>query len=156
MEQEVSRHKIGTSLRGFGALQRWAVGDSERIARSPQEELEEVKRETVKVHRKSIIEYLQNRLNEVSRVQLAMMETRKERQVEKSKSILYKSKGSAAAIGPQGGVDYTGSYGEPSGGMDEESTREIERKLNPEQLQLFEDENQSLLKYYHDRLDQIR
>lgn len=153
-ELEISRRKPGAGLRGFGALQRWAAGDSEQAVRSPEEELEDVKRETVKVHRKSIIEYLQNRLDEVSRVQLAMMETRKERQMEKSKSVLYKTKGSASGFGIQEG--YSGGLGDAVGGMDEEARKEIERQLSPEQLQLFEEENQSMVKHYHDQLDQIR
>ena len=155
-ELEVSRHRPGAGLRGFGALQRWAAGDSEQAVRSPEEEQEDAKRETVKVYRKSIIEYLQNRLNEVSRVQLAMMETRKERQMEKSKSVLYKTKGSTSGFGIQGSMDYSGGYGDAAGGMDDEAKKEIERQLSPEQLQLFEEENQSMLKHYHDQLDQIR
>ena len=43
------------------------------------------------------------------------------------------------------------------GGVDDqESRKEIEQSLTPEQLQLFAKENQDMLKQYEDTLDQVR
>ena len=39
---------------------------------------------------------------------------------------------------------------------EDESRRDIEQQLSPEQLQLFARENQDMLKQYEDTLDQVR
>jgi len=84
------------------------------------------------------------------------------REVEKSKSVLYKTRatmpsndyGSMSGGGSAGGVskDYRGTT---SNGQDESSAT-IEQQLDPEQLQLFAQENQDMLKQYEDQLDKVR
>ena len=94
------------------------------------------------------------------------MNVRLTREVEKSKSILYKSRVS-------GGIPY--AQDEDMNGMasasptspknrkrqsttlpDEPSSASYKTELSPEQLQLFEEENADLLKHYEDQLDQVR
>ena len=83
---------------GLGALGRWAAGGAV-TAKSPEEEREEGERKTIAAVRESIILYLQQKLEEAGRVQSEMMEVRLNRELEKSKSSLEKSR-----IG--GGIPY--------------------------------------------------
>lgn len=145
--------------RGLGALGRWAAGGA-ITAKSPEEELEEAKANTVKAHRESIIWYLQRALEECGRFQSSMMEIRLTREVEKSKSVLYKARGTMPATD-----DFSGMNGAYSAGTDhrgktthieEADPVTVEQQLDPEQLQLFAQENQDLLKHYEDHLDQVR
>ncbi|KAF2731666.1 hypothetical protein EJ04DRAFT_442587 [Polyplosphaeria fusca] len=143
--------------RGLGSLGRWAAGGG-ITAKSPEEEAEEAKANTIKVHRESIIWYLQRKLEGCGRAQSSMMEIRLNREVEKSKSILYKARETLPSAsnyaGANGGAskDYRGKTAHVS---DEES-QAIEQQLSPEQLQLFAQENQDMLKHYEDTLDQVR
>ncbi|KAF2437895.1 hypothetical protein P171DRAFT_437508 [Karstenula rhodostoma CBS 690.94] len=145
--------------RGLGALGRWAAGGA-ITAKSLEEETEEAKSNTVKAHRESIIWYLQRALEECGRFQSSMMEIRITREIEKSKSVLYKARGTMPAMD-----DYPGSNGNHSAStgyhgkstqLPEESSTSVEQQLDPEQLQLFAQENQDMLKYYEDSLDQVR
>ena len=99
------------------------------------------------------------------------MERRLEREVERGRSVLYKVSGGVGAGGDLDGIGMSGGAGEGpngpagdgksayrgGGGLNEdESRREIEQSLSPEQLQLFARENQDMLKQYEDTLDQVR
>lgn len=145
--------------KGLGALGRWAAGGA-ITAKSPEEELAEAKAHTIKVHRESIIWYLQRQLEECSRFQSSMMEIRLTREVEKSKSILYKTRSTmpvqdehtAMNGGAHSGIDYR----EKTTYNQEMDNMEVENQLSPEQLQLFAQENQDMLKHYEDTLDQVR
>lgn len=144
---------------GLGALGRWAAGGA-ITAKSPEEEIEEAKANTIKAHRESIIWSLQKQLEECGQFQSNMMEIRLTREVEKSKSVLHKTRITAPVMadydpakGGQGAeADYRGTA---SYSADEGSTV-IENQLDPEQLQLFAQENQDMLKQYEDQLDKIR
>ncbi len=155
---------------GLGALGRWASGVSAAL-QSPEEELAEAKASGINKHRESVLWYLRRHLEECGEFQRSMMEIRLTREVEKSKSILYKTSGSrdmstATELAEQG-VHGMGSndnrssarrnYTESTGALlDETERRQIEQQLSPEQLQLFAQENQELLKHYEDSLDQVR
>lgn len=140
---------------------RWAAGGA-ITAKSPEEELEEAKANTIKAHRESIIWSLQNALEQCGQFQSSMMEIRLMREVEKSKSVLYKTRatmpsndygsmnGGSSANGASKDVQGTTSHGQ------DESNAAIEQQLDPEQLQLFAQENQDMLKQYEDQLDKVR
>lgn len=135
-------------------------------AKSPDEEREEAERKGIAAHRESVLVYLQQKLEETGRVQSEMMEVRLGREVEKSKSVLYKSRAS-------GGIPYaaeddmapvptspkqkrrstgTGfSNGVPEGSY----TAEEPPELTQEQQQMFAEENSEMLKHYNKQLDQI-
>lgn len=144
---------------GFGALGRWAAGGA-MTAKSPEEELEEAKANTVKVHRESIIWYLQRQLEECGRFQSSMMEIRLTREVEKSKSILYKARGTMPVSedysGVNGGRGTGNEYRGKTTVQQDEEFQAMENQLPPEQLQLLAQENQDMLKHYEDTLDQVR
>lgn len=144
---------------GLGMVGRWAAGGA-ITAKSPEELLEEAKANTVKVHRESIIWYLQRQLEECGRFQSSMMEVRLAREVEKSKSILYNARitmpGAGEYIGANGGLDAANGYRGKSTAQQDEESKAVEQQLDPEQLQLFAQENQDMLKHYEDTLDQVR
>jgi hypothetical protein len=144
---------------GLGMIGRWAAGGA-LTAKSPEEQMEEAKANSVKVHRESIIWYLQRQLEECGRFQSSMMEIRLAREVEKSKSILYKARGTRPVSedysGVNGGIDATKGYRGKTTFQQDTDSKAAEQQLDPEQLQLFAQENQDMLKHYEDTLDQVR
>ncbi|KAK4999075.1 hypothetical protein LTR66_001822 [Elasticomyces elasticus] len=162
-EDHVSRRRRAKA--GFGALGRWAGGGSPGVdgEKSPKEHLEADRRSMLKMHREGVIWYLQRGLEEAGALQGGMMEVRLQRELEKSKSILYKSRNAA---GRRSAADDVYSTGAASGvstnaqrlgrKSQEETDQSIEDELSQEQLQLFAEENHDMLKHHEDRLDQVR
>lgn len=155
-----------TGLRALGA---WAAGRT-NSSKTAVEELDDARMSAVNVHRGSILWYLRRQLEAVSGLQMNMMEARLVREMEKSKSVLYKSQGLAAAASDAstlGSVDRRGGNGSTSGGptsmrasslaqLEDLEPSQIEQRLTSEQLQLLAEENQDILKHYQETLDQVR
>ena len=129
--------------------------------------MEESRRMMFDMHRDSVIWYLGRKLEEAGEVQRGMMERRLEREVERGRSVLYKVSGEMGhseerglnghvGEGSAGGVDGSKRRGMGLAVEEDESKKEIEQQLSPEQLQLFAKENQDMLKHYEDTLDQVR
>lgn len=105
-------------------------------------------------------------------VQRGMVEKRIVRVREKEKSVLYKAAGKAAAAKTGSGTSAHGSglserqiYNEKSPvslptpdavHMSEADTARIEAQLSPEQLQLFAEENDTMLRHYEDTLSKVQ
>jgi len=154
---------------GFGLLGRWAAGGVGQ-SKTPEEEIEAARANAVKMHRESVVWYLRGKLEECGEVQRSMMETRLYREIEKSKSVLYKTRASRGMLVVPAGIDgdpsetdragdtrsLPGYVGGKAAHMDEIERKEIEQHLSPDQLQLFAKENQDMLKHYEDTLDQVR
>lgn len=152
---------------GLGALGRWAAGGAV-TAKSPDEEQQEEGRKTVATHRENVIFFLQQRLEEAGRVQSEMMEVRLGREVEKSKSVLYKSRMGGGI--PYAYDDDTPDLSTPTspgkrkrqsarftdGYPDDEQPSRQGHELSQEQLQEYAEENAGLIKHYEDQLDQIK
>jgi syntaxin 18 len=148
---------------GMGALGRWAAGGAV-TAKSPQEEAEEAKRNTLAAFRAAVIMFLEQRLGEAGKVQAEMMEVRIGREVERSKSALYKSRVGAASIpyahdegGPAAGGTST-SNSTTKATFQQDDTAESNpdtAALTRDQLQMFESENADLLQYYEGQMEQI-
>lgn len=139
---------------GFGGLARWAAGGAV-TAKSIEEELAEAKDRTLSIHRESVIWYLQMKLDEASKIQTGMMVIRLQREEEKSKSVLFKSRGQDipySKFDPSTLPD--GSSG--GGGRDTAGQDAWEEQLSQEQLQMFQEENQEMMKHYQDQLGQVR
>ncbi|KAF1344245.1 hypothetical protein BDV97DRAFT_364154 [Delphinella strobiligena] len=131
----------------LGALGRWAAGNP--ITVKSDEELEdEANHKMVAAHREAVICFLQTRLQEAGNVQANMMETRIQREVEKSKSVLYKAKAAS--------VPYDTGDHMPDASATKDVGGEAEQQLSKEQMQLFAQENQDMLKHYEDTLSQVR
>ena len=177
-ERQIAFKKYGRGTGIGGALGRWAAGGmagENHIAKSQEQVRDEQRRSAFDTHRKSVLWYLRQRLDRALETQRKMMEQRVEREIEKSKSVLWKVKKSAATSGQQAGeVDDYQHRGAANGslragsGFDPttEGSRisdlkngeaaDIEARLSPEQLALFVEENNDMLKRYEDTLDQIR
>ncbi|KAF2125147.1 hypothetical protein P153DRAFT_370465 [Dothidotthia symphoricarpi CBS 119687] len=147
---------------GLGALGRWAAGGA-ITAKSVEEELEEAKANTLKAHRESVLWSLENQLVDCGRFQSSMMEIRLMREVEKSKSVLHKTRVSMPSTSNFGGTSATtnagtgpAAYRGSTSHVQEETSEAVEKQLDPEQLQLFAQENQDMLKQYEDQLDKVR
>lgn len=143
---------------GMGALGRWAAGGAV-TAKSPEEEQEEAKRNTVAAFRAAVIMFLEQRLGEAGKVQAEMMEVRIGREVERSKSALYKSRGGVS-------IPYAHDEDEASGPPSRKQQNGVPTHDGPEsnpdtaeltqdQLQMFESENADLLQYYEGQMEQI-
>jgi len=142
---------------GLGALGSWAAGGV-RQSKSHEQELDEAKAKAVNMHRENVLWYLRRKLQECGGLQASMMEKRILREMEKSRSVLAKSK--TVAMPELGGFD--NAPGPPSK-YEASTTAHLETQelypdedLTPEQVQLFEKENQDMLKHYESTLDQVR
>jgi syntaxin 18 len=102
-----------------------------------------------------VIWYLQRKLQEAMGIQSEMMEVRISREVEKSKSVLYKTKG-LVSLPEREALD----AGRVAMGEEKRRGNEPDESagytLTDEQMQLFAQENQDMLKHYEDSLDQVR
>ncbi|KAJ5754484.1 hypothetical protein N7533_004027, partial [Penicillium manginii] len=178
---ELQHKKYGHSAAG-ALLLRWAAGNADERGGKSAEQVEAEEREkTLSSVRESVLWYLRRALEGVASVQRGMVEKRIERVLEKEKSVLYKaSKGggreqsqSQSQPQQQGGVgrdnynqDYNYNYSSGSGFgsgpapdaavLSEADSREIEGQLSAEQLQLFAEENDSMLKHYEDTLGKVQ
>jgi syntaxin 18 len=105
------------------------------------------------VYRQEVIQYLRRQLEQAGGIQRGMVEIRLDREREKEASLLYMSKGAT----PASPSSYHGAEGVRTEQLqgDSEGGPDLEQ-LSPEQLQLFEKENSSMLKHYTDQLDQVK
>jgi syntaxin 18 len=141
----------------LGALSTWAAGGASQ-GKSYDQEQDEAKAGAIKMHRESVLWYLRQKLQECGSFQASMMETRIMREMEKNKSVLYKARGKP--MPELGGFD-DAPVPPPKHGNNktlhlEEKTQNPEEELSPEQLQMFEKENQDMMKHYEATLDQVR
>ncbi|RAL03452.1 putative SNARE protein (Ufe1) [Aspergillus ibericus CBS 121593] len=155
-----------------GLLAKWAGGaaltydddDDGEGGRSEEEVREREKERNMKCVRESVLWYLGRKLREVVDVQRDLVERRVERVREKERSVLYNLHASGAAsvkgmgVGmgwEMGGVDGMDGIG-TAAKMDEEEVRAIESQLTPQQLQLFEEENESMVRYFEDVVGKVQ
>lgn len=153
---------------GLGALGRWAAGGAV-TEKSPEEQEEDAKRSTLAAFRGAVMLYLEERAGEAGRTQAEMMEVRLGREIEKSKSVLYKSRaggkipyahdengmtnGVTSPSSPKSKTRMASNLPPSSSSMDDNPDTAA---LTQEQQQLFASENADLLKHYEDQMDQIR
>jgi hypothetical protein len=87
-----------------------------------------------------------------------MMEKRIMREVEKNRSVLAKSRG--GPVPELGGFNDApvppAQYPRSGAAHLESQPYDPEQELTPEQIQMFEKENQDMLKHYESTLDQVR
>lgn len=151
------------SKRGFGVLGRWAAGADSAPARTEAEILEDAKVEGVQLHRDGVLWFLQRRLEAVSEIQRNMVAVRLQRAVERNKSSLHRAGiGSSSTLTEMEisrtiGVD--GQQASASKAVDLEHESEqpsLESLLSPEQIQMFEQEQDSMVKFYNTELQKIK
>lgn len=153
--------------RGLGILGSWAAGSDGR--RSEQAALESAARQ-LGAHRESVVWYLRTRLQEATRTQQHMMETRLNREMEKNRSVLAKARGPVPHAPVHGQELANGGSGKPKsaaivagaeGGAFSVVDNEVRRKaavenLTDDQKQMFEKGNQDMLKHLESTLDKVR
>lgn len=139
--------------KGLGALGSWASGG---IASSKSAEHAAAEGQALQLggYRDGVLWFLRQRLELVCRTQQDMMETRLRRELEKSRSML--PVGDLAEFTPTAHR----SHQQPSGdafpsGTDEYSVPATEG-LTQEQVQMFEEGNQSMMEHYESTLDKVR
>ncbi|KAL4927692.1 putative PB1 domain protein [Aspergillus undulatus] len=126
--------------------------------------------------RESILWFLRRRLEGTIELQRDMVEKRIERAREREKSVLYKNATSfsthtaaPSSTGADGAISAPSTYpdaaletADPGTGMKGSSTLDasevaaIEAQLSPQQLQLFAEENDSMVRYYEDTLGKVQ
>ncbi|OQE32104.1 hypothetical protein PENSTE_c001G05707, partial [Penicillium steckii] len=174
--------KYGHSAAG-ALLLRWASGNEDgHVGGKSEEQVDAEEREkTISSVREGVLWFLRRGLDFVVDVQRGMVEKRIERVREKEKSVLYKAmkgggvpsstsgfgSGSGSSLKDQGGSSRdTRGYNDQNGVgssiqapsaavLSEADSREIEGQLSAEQLQLFAEENDSMLKHYEDTLGKV-
>ncbi|TVY71198.1 Syntaxin ufe1 [Lachnellula suecica] len=139
---------------GLGALGSWAAGGAAQ-SKSYEHGLEESRANAIRGHRESVLWYLRQKLQECGGLQASMMEKRILREVEKNRSVLANSRPTAM---PDFGFDDAPGPSKYKGiaGAHMESQEQPEQELSPEQIQMFEKQNQDMLKHYESTLDQVR
>ncbi|TAQ85012.1 hypothetical protein B7494_g6660 [Chlorociboria aeruginascens] len=141
---------------GLGALGSWATGGT-GSRKSIEQELDEAKANTIAMHRENVLWYLRQKLQECGGAQASMMEKRLMRQVEKNRSLLANSRIEHPELG--GFVDMPmplSSYQSSVSGHLESHPFDPAEELTAEQIQIFEKDNQDMLKHFESTLDQVR
>jgi syntaxin 18 len=141
---------------GLGALGSWAAGGAGQT-KSYEQEQEEAKALAIRTHRESVLWYLRRKLQECGGFQASMMEKRIRREMERNRSVLEKSE-----FGPMHDYGYDSAAG--SGSLGYQTTKMghaeaplfvPEEELTPQQIQMFEKQNQDMLKQYESTLNQV-
>ena len=103
--------------------------------------------------REGILWFLRWGLENVARLQGGMVERRIERVHEKEKSVLYKSKrdGVVEPVSPA-----AADIPQDDSALSRGEIAQIESQLSPEQLQLFGEENDHMLRHYEDTLGKVQ
>ncbi|KAJ5320202.1 hypothetical protein N7508_000485 [Penicillium antarcticum] len=182
-EQTLLHKKYGHSS-ASALLFRWAGGagvtdeSSSQGGKSAEQITAEEKARALKTVREGVLWFLRRGLEGVVGVQRGLVEKRIERVREREKSVLYKvaagrDVGSAGGTAGGRGSEKTGAYGGGGGSgssgafdssftapdastLSEADTARIEAQLSPEQLQLFAEENDSMLRHYEDTLGKVQ
>ena len=141
---------------GLGALGSWAAGGAGQT-KSHEQELDEAKANAIKTHREGVFWYLSQKIQQCSLFQAVMMEKRLRREMEKNKSALAKSRAPMPELGgfDNAPVPPTKSNASTAAYLEAQQL-DPEQELSPEQIQMFEKENQEMLKHYESTLDQVR
>jgi hypothetical protein len=143
---------------------RWATADGvDEAPKSQEQRDDEGSAQTLKAVRGSVIWYLQAGLAQAMERRQEMVEIKAEREREKERSVLWKMNANAparresmngSAAGYQPKTDDRGWKHDPASDSSYDPST-VESQLSPEQLQLFESENSTLLNYYNDTLKQV-
>ncbi|KAJ5673764.1 hypothetical protein N7462_009203 [Penicillium macrosclerotiorum] len=150
-QSSLLRARYGHSAAG-AALFRWAGAD----AKSPDQLAAEERARTQAAVREAVLWYLRHTLDGAAGVQRNMVEKRIERVREREKSVLYKSAAKPAAKIRAQPDAYAGVVPASATALSETEAAAIEAELSPAQLQLFAEENDTMLRHYEDTLGKVQ
>ncbi|QYS93604.1 t-SNARE Ufe1, ER membrane fusion and vesicular traffic [Trichoderma simmonsii] len=139
--------------KGLGALGSWASGG---IASSKSAEHAAAEGQALQLggYRDGVIWFLRQRLELVCRTQQDMMETRLRRELEKSRSML--PVGDLAEFVPTTHRSHQQPSGDAAHSRTDEYSAPVTEGLTQEQVQMFEEGNQSMMEHYESTLDKVR
>lgn len=152
--EETIRKKKYARL-GLGSLGKWAAGGIGQ-SKTLEEQLDEAKSNAISMHRENVLWYLRQKLQECGAFQASMMEKRISREMEKNKSTLAKSRMESASQFAFDAPTSPKAHSSTSKAHLEAQELYPEEELTPEQIQVFEKENQDMLKHYESTLDQVK
>ncbi|KAI1005968.1 hypothetical protein K3495_g2258 [Podosphaera aphanis] len=153
-ELAISNKKMARS--GFGALGAWAAGGFPQF-KSVEQELADAKATTITTHRESVVFYLRQRLEKCASQQASMMEKRISRELEKNRSILGQGYSDHVLDFDSLGKMKTTSKSNLNVAIPQYNEQiDVKNELTPEQIQVFEKENQDMLRHFETTLDQVR
>lgn len=171
-ESQILRKKYG---RPNGVLWRWAAGadgGNKNEGKSEEQITAEESASTIRAVRESVLWFLRRSLENVAEVQREMVEKRIERAREKEKSVLYKSVAAATKQSPvqqqkagksewdwvedEKTTQQQQKAYESATTLSAEEAASIESQLSAEQLQLFAEENDMMLRHYEDTLSKVQ
>jgi hypothetical protein len=168
-EAQLLRKKYGRP--GGGALWRWAgggggeTGREEEEGKTKEQLAAENSARTIRSMRESVLWFLRRRLEAAAEVQRGMVEKRIERVREREKSVLYKvqqqqqeKKQYALQESGQSSLDAQNQSPiyDTAADLSAADAAAIETQLSPAQLQLFAEENDSMLRQYEDALSKVQ
>ncbi|KAJ2905459.1 snare-complex protein syntaxin-18 N-terminus-domain-containing protein [Zalerion maritima] len=143
----------------LGALGAWAAGGGTRAMSEEHRAAEEAEK-VVTMHRGNVMFYLRERLQQCIFTQTSMMEARITREKEKQKGILAKA-GRGLALDATAALRSSTANSLAPGLAEAEDagrakTYRPEEELSSEQIQMFEKQNQDLLRQDEATLSQVR
>ncbi|KAG5927509.1 hypothetical protein E4U42_002152 [Claviceps africana] len=143
---------------GLSALASWASGDG--ASRKTAEHLTaEAQGQQTGIHRDGILWFLRQRLELCCRTQQDMMESRLSREMEKTRGMLLPPAGDFADFSLTSEKPWRASTSVVSSDSNKDSSNNhmsVTEGLTQEQVQMFEQDNQDMVKHYESTLDKVR
>jgi syntaxin 18 len=152
-----ARRKYGGHMT-FKALSSWAAGGNDANAgKSKDQVAEEGQEKAIATYREGVLWYLRNNLQDVASQQATMMETRIGRAIEASRSVLAQASTNVADLPDFGSYkprDKPGKIYAPP--YVDQSRKDAEQQMSPQQLQLLEKENREMVSHYQTTLNKVK
>ncbi|KAG6013610.1 hypothetical protein E4U43_007201 [Claviceps pusilla] len=161
-ESAVVRKKFAS---GLGALTSWASGDSASAGKTAEHLEAEAKGQQTGIHRDGVLWFLRQKLELCCRTQQDMMETRLNREIERTRGLLLPPAGDFADFpltserGPRASTSVSASDNNNHGHDDHQNNdngASVTEGLTQEQIQMFEEDNQEMIKQYESTLEKVR
>lgn len=134
-----------------GALVSWAAGGAGQT-KSFDQEVDEARSNAITVAREGVILYLRQKLNDCVNAQSSMMEKRINRDLEKRRSVLANAKSKAPELST---FNASMNNYSPTSPTQTGTPQYRPEDLSEEQVQMFEKDNQDMLKHYESTLNQV-
>lgn len=151
-EAKTIQKKYGS---GLGALGSWAAGGIIR-GKTPEQLAAEARAQEITAHRDGVLWFLRQRLQLCGLTQKSMMEARLAREVELNRSLGSQAPSLAdyADFGPTAATTTTTTTADNLDASRDEGYKQEE--LSAEQLQMFEEGNQDMMKYFESMSESVQ
>ncbi|KAG6048004.1 hypothetical protein E4U17_007315 [Claviceps sp. LM77 group G4] len=158
-DSAIVRKKFGSSL---GALASWASGDG-ASRKTAEHAAAEAQNQQTGIYRDGILWFLRQRLEHCCRTQQDMMESRLSREMEKTRGMLVPPAGDFADFQPTSEKAWMATTSMSASDdnsndntINNNDTTSFTEGLTQEQVQMFEQDNQDMVKHYESTLDKVR